>query len=321
MERMRLVLLVVVATLGCGEVVPADTAAKCFDGLDNEGAPDELADCADPLCGDVATCIASTSDAGVVVGADDPCPAGFEGGETLLHRGLRPGECEGCGCDVGATECTARLWTYADNNVCQNDIGLSDGSMLGITITTECTADPIYYTLSPAGIRADIIATPTCTPTGSAVPAAPEWMETTKFCAATQVGAGCATGQTCVRKAAAPADQCVLASDAGACDGFASTEEWFTGADDQRTCGQCFCSGVGGDCNGMVVEIGSDYTCGPFDNNLADNTRICWNQAPYSPNARLIGTATPPIGCTSDASPSGTITPTGGSTLCCGPQG
>lgn len=321
MVGMRLVLLFVVATLGCGDVVPSDTIAKCLDGIDNEGAPDELADCADPQCGDVATCVASANTAGVVVAADDPCPAGFEGGETLLHRGLRPGACEGCGCDVGVTECTARLWTYPDNNTCVNDIGLSDGAMLGITITTECTTDPLYYTMSPAGLRADITATATCTPTGSATPADPEWTESTKFCAASQVGAGCATGQACVPKAAAPAEQCVLASDGAACGGFASTEQWFTGADDQRTCGVCFCSGVGGDCNGMVVEIGSDYTCGAFGNNLADNTTICFNQAPYSPKAQLIGTSTPPIGCTSDASPSGTITPTGGSTLCCGPQG
>jgi hypothetical protein len=319
---MRLVPLLWVAIMGCGEVIPVKTdATACFDGEDNEGSPNQLADCADPGCGDVATCVESTDNAGVVVDADQPCPAGFEGGETVLHRGLRPGACEGCGCAVGETQCTAQLWSYSDNNTCVNDIGLSGGSMLGISITTSCTADPIYYTTSPGGLRADITATPLCTPTGAALPAAPEWMESTKFCAASRIGAGCTAGQACVPKAAAPAAQCVLATEGATCSSFATAEEWYTGADDQRTCGACFCSGVGGDCSGMVVEIGSDYSCGAFGNNLADNTTLCFNNnAPYSPSVRLIGTSTPPVGCTSDATPSGMIVPTGETTLCCGPQ-
>lgn len=327
MAMMRVaVLCSLVIVAGCGDVVKTNVQlARCTNGLDDEGPPDELIDCEDPQCADITTCVPSTDDrAGVLVDEDEPCPEGFDGGETLIHRGLQPGTCEGCGCDVGTTTCAAKVWLYADSNDCFGDVGLSGGTMLGFEITPECTQDPIYYS-DPGGMRTDITATGTCSSTGTPIPAAAEWSTTKKFCRASLVGHGCTADHACVAKTETAASQCALVEGAGACDGYGMTEaDWYTGVDDQRTCGACFCSAVGGDCANVRVEVGSDYTCGDHGLNLADNEKKCFSaypdNAPYSPDVRLVGAPTPASGCTATSTPSGTITPMGQQTLCCAPM-
>lgn len=120
------------------------------------------------------------------------------------------------------------------------------------------------------------------------------------------------------------ATRCVLVEGDSACEGYATAQtNWYTGLDDQRTCGQCFCEAVGGDCDGTRVQIGSDYSCVDSGNDLASGEKKCFYppdmRAPYSPSATIIGTPAAPVGCTSDATPAGTATPTGLTTLCCDP--
>lgn len=328
MIAMRAVVLCsLVFVAGCGDVVKTNVElSRCTNGLDDEGPADGVIDCEDPQCADITTCVPTTDErAGIVVDEDEPCPEGFEGGETLIHRGLQPGTCEGCGCDVGTTSCSAKLWLYADSNDCNGDVGLSGGTALGFEIDTSCTADPIYYQ-DPGGIRADITATGTCSSTGTPIPAAPDWNTTKKFCRVSLVGNGCAADHTCVPKTETPVAQCALVEGGGdACAGFGMMEtDWYTGVDDQRTCGACFCSPVGGDCANVHVEVGSDYSCGDHGVNLGDNAKKCFgafpDNAPYSPDVRLVGTPTPAAGCTATSTPSGTISPTGQQTLCCAPM-
>jgi hypothetical protein len=318
------VLCSLVFLAGCGDVVKTNVQlARCTNGLDDEGPPDGVMDCEDPQCADLTTCVPATdSNAGVVVDEDEPCPEGFEGGEKLIHRGLDPGSCEGCGCDVGTTTCTAKLWLYADSNACSGDVGLANGSMLGITVEPTCSTDPIYYDM-PGGIRADITPTGTCSASGSPIPAASDWNETKKFCRASNIGMGCTADHLCVPKTEAPVAQCALVEGAASCEGFANTEDdWYTGVDDQRTCGACFCTAVGGDCNNVTVRVGTDYGCSDSGNDLSDNEKICWfgSTEPYSPSVQLLGTATPAAGCMASSTPSGAITPTGQQTLCCAPM-
>src|SRR5262245_35015382 len=108
---MRVVPFVVLGVVACGNVPAAPDAVVelCFDGQDNDG--DGLADCGDPDCDAGAICVASAADrpAGALVPGDQPCPAGFQGGETTIHRGLQPSECTGCGCTVGDTICEATV--------------------------------------------------------------------------------------------------------------------------------------------------------------------------------------------------------------------
>ncbi len=331
----RAFIVCVLWAAGCGEVVnnsdgadPTFNAAVCFDGTDNESAAaDGLVDCADPVCGDYATCIATAEldGTGVVVDSDAACPAGFEGGETLLHRGLDvAGTCEGCGCEVGTTTCEATIWLYDSYNDCSGDVGLSRGNKLGRVFTDMCPLEPIYYT-DPGGIRVAIEPTTSCEARGMAALAAPSWAESKKFCLASPtaaLGGGCESGHACVANQPA-ASQCTVVTGESACEGYATAEvDWYTGVDDARACGQCFCQAVGGGCEDTAVQIGSDYTCTDSGNDLRNLDRKCYTigaRAPYSPPAMIIGAPTAPVGCTAAATPSGLATPTGQTTLCCGP--
>ena len=301
--------------------------ATCFDGEDNEASGTAgLVDCADPACGPHATCVESPADVGVLVAAGDPCPAGYEGGETLIHQDLiAPTTCEGCGCATGDTKCEATLWLYGSFNECSGDVGLSGGAMLGRVFTDACPMEPIYFT-DPGGIRAQIDPVPTCTATNSASPSAASWGTTKKLCAATEsVALGCSTEQRCVPLTTERAAICTQATTPGACPGWETASDWYTAIDDKRTCGSCFCQAVGGDCANALVEIGSDYLCTDSDNNLGTGTKRCYtNQGgdipPYSPPARIVGEPTPSVGCTADATSSGAATPAGEVPLCCGPS-
>jgi hypothetical protein len=324
---MRWLSIALLAVVGCGDVIVQPISLElCLDGLDNEDAVDGLVDCEDPKCGDLTTCVPTDTPeaAGIVVDENEACPEGFQGGEELIHRGLKPGTCEGCGCEVGDTTCIGKLWLYADTNECYGDTGLSNGTLVGVDITSTCSTNPIYYQY-PGGVRADITGQGTCTASGAGTPSAPEWQETVKFCRASPAGNGCAAAHACVPKAPTASAQCVLVEGAAACDGFASAEsDWYTGVEDLRSCGACFCTAVGGDCSQVQVEIGSDYSCDEggvgFGQLVSDNDTLCWQQAPYSPKARLVGAPTPAAGCTAAATPVGTLTPTGQQTLCCAPE-
>jgi hypothetical protein len=317
--------LVLVGVVGCGSVPAAPDAAAelCFDGEDNDG--NGLADCADPGCDPTAVCVPSSAaqPAGVMVAENEPCPDGFDGGETLIHRGLQASSCTGCGCTPGDTTCTGRIWLYADYSDCSGDVGLSGGALLGVLITPTCTEMPISYSNVP-GVRVAITGESTCAVNGSPLPATSTWTESVKFCRATGAGAGCAAGSTCVGRAATPAEQCAIA-DSSACEGdFADSQTWYTDYDDQRSCGACICNAVGGGCDDVVVHIGDDYTCNPSGDldvyEVADGEKHCDSQGNYAPPARLMGTPTAPTSCEASAPISGTIMPSGETTLCCAPS-
>ncbi len=300
MRRTFARLVPVLALAACGKAVDtgdpgsgADTGEEsCFNGVDDDA--DDLADCADPKCAEVATCVpldeALALEVGALVGADEPCPAGFEGGEVVVHRDLDPGVCEGCDCTIGSTTCTATVWYYPDEAACTADEGLTGGVEVGVPITFECPAAPVFDSFI-FGMRVDVAAEQSCTGSGSAEPGPVSWGRSMKFCRASSVGGGCSGGAVCVGRQAAPEAQCSLAAGEVACEGYASAEvDWYTGFDDGRTCGACTgCAASGGSCDGVGVLVGSDYKCGvgPPDP-IADETRSCFGQV-YSPPAQLIG--------------------------------
>jgi hypothetical protein len=319
---MRAHLLALGVLCACGNVPAAPDAQTelCFDGEDNDA--DTLIDCADPDCDPTAVCVPSTTEqpAGVVVAGDQPCPAGFSGGETVIHRGLQPGGCTGCGCTPGTTTCEAAVWLYTvDHNECPNDLALTGGTPVGYPITVTCNGnEPLHWPML-YGARADVyVLDQTCAVDGTPAPETSTWSETVKFCHASSTAAGCAAAETCAPRAASAAAQCALADGAASCEGYSQSEDWFSEYDDQRTCGACFCSPVGGNCDNMVVQIGSDYSCGNHAQ-VGDDQKNCFPDSIYAPPAGLIGTPTPPNGCTADAPISGTIEPSGQKTLCCVP--
>ncbi len=288
---------------------------NCFDGLDDDDSG--AADCADPTCGGEAICVAvpDTGEAGIVVGADEACPPGFDGGgATLLYRGLQADACEGCSCTPGATTCKSLVFWYPDEAACAEDTGLTGGTLYSEAVTETCTANPITSG-NTYGTRAEIAPTSTCNEAGTAMPPDARWTETRKFCRASTIGVGCAAGSACVPRRAAPS-QCVLAAGTAACTGFATTEtDWATDFADTRACGACACTASGGGCGNVKIGVGSDYVC-TDGVQLTNAQKTCGYI--YSPPVRLLGAPTAPTACTASAPQTGTLAPAGPQTLCCG---
>lgn len=335
MSRSLVSLHVAVAVLvlvACGKAVdptpgsaadagPDTGGEDCFNGLDDN--EDEQVDCGDPGCGEVARCVPVSEalglEAGALVAADQPCPAGFEGGELIVNQGLEPGICEGCTC-AGATDCTGAVFYYLSAAECASDTELEGGVAAAAPVTVTCSAAPIHDSFT-YGMRAEMTAVVSCAVAGAAAPGPTSWQRSMKFCVASEFGTGCAANQVCVRQTAAPEAQCALARGEVGCAGFEVTgSDWYTGVDgdsDTRTCGDCSCLASGGDCDGVAVESGVDYTCGDLPEEISGGEKLCFEV--YAPPVRLIGTSTP-ADCAAEAPMSGAIEPSGQQTLCCAPE-
>jgi hypothetical protein len=324
-----LAVLVIPAVLlvGCGKAVdssqpPGTGGESCFNGIDDEG--DDRADCADPKCGETAACVpvSDASEAGALVEIDQPCPDGFEAGEAIIHQGLDQGACAGCDCAPGDTTCSATVWYYPDDASCAADTGATGGVEAPAPAAFACpeggapiSTDFVY------GARVDVEASSTCSASGTAEPGPIGWARSMKFCVASLAGAGCAQGELCVPRQQ-PDAQCTLAEGAADCTGYQSAgSDWYTGVGaDARTCGECSCAAVGGACDDVVVQVGTDYSCDTTTAEIADETQDCFGQV-YAPPVHLAGVPVAPTDCTAEAALTGEAAPTGQETLCCAPAG
>lgn len=293
---------------GCG------TPEACFDGVDNDCDGD--ADCADADCDSGAVCVpdSDAARAGVLVPEGEPCPEGFAAEETIVHQGLEDTGCEGCSCTPDPTDCLADAWYYQDAAVCTGDVGQTGGTYAG-KVGFACTPNPLNEgTFMFGGVRVSLFEViQSCSAAGDATPAPPAWGDTRKFCRASSWGAGCDAGRICVPQQA-PEAQCALAASSDACEGYANPRsDWYTGFTDARACGACGCTASGGSCDQVLFELGNDYSC--FEaQTLEQGTQWCGQG--YAPPARLVGTPGPST-CTTSASVTGALEPTGQVTLCC----
>ena len=315
--------------LSCGKAVDpggdgegSTGAERCFNGDDDDD--DDLADCADPKCGEVARCVPVSDERGLepgtLVEADQPCPEGFEDTGTVIHQGVDLGDCSGCDCEPGATTCTATAWYYADAATCNSDGDLALGTEIAAPVNFECPATP-HIEGFIGGMRIDVVADRTCTASGTGEPGPPGWTRSMKFCRASQVGAGCDEGQMCVGRMDEPEAQCALAEGDVDCAGFGSGQaDWYTGfgEEDTRTCGACSCNAVGGGCDGVVALFGNDWACGENNGTIADEDRTCVQA--YSPPLQLSGAPIAPTGCAATATVTGEIAVVGQHTVCCVPD-
>lgn len=290
---------------------------SCFDGVDNDC--NGQTDCADAACTPGAVCVdaPASSKLGVMVSNDTPCPEGFTGEELFVYRGITGGGgCAGCSCTPKPTDCTADLWYYTTPASCTNDVNQVNGTYAG-EIGFACTPNPVNNGgLNFEGARVGPWkVNQSCSVDGVAAPEPASWKETRKFCRATGVGAGCPAGKACVPPAD-PVNQCALVSGSAVCEGYAFQQnDWFTGYSDTRSCGACSCKASGGDCNNVTLYIGSDYACDTgVDTPINEGGKVC--KSIYSPPARLKGTPNESV-CTLDTPFTGTLDPTGQSTVCC----
>jgi hypothetical protein len=293
---------------GCGE------PEACFDGADNDC--DGQVDCADADCDAGAVCVPEAAGAalGVLVAEGEPCPEGFTAEEQPLHRGLSDKGCEGCSCTPNPTDCVADAWFYEDTPMCTAD-GSQSGGVYAGKVGFECTPQPLNEgNFMFGGVRVSVFEViQSCSAAGTPKPVPATWQQSRKFCRASDVGAGCAAGSACVARQE-PAAQCAMLPGSATCDGYAAPQsDWYTGYTDARSCASCGCTVSGGSCDDVLFELGNDYSCFPAQV-LTQGTQWCGQG--YAPPARLVGTPAPST-CTANASATGSLDPTGQTTLCC----
>ena len=125
-----------------------------------------------------------------------------------------------------------------------------------------------------------------------------------------------------MRRPPAGSSACTLLDDASACPAGTKATTVYAGIQDDRTCAACTCALQGASCDSLVVQMGSDYSCGIDTADLHGGARACTTTQPtsgvYVPGYHLTGTPTNGT-CKPVSALAGTLTPTGGRSLCCLP--
>ncbi|HET6149955.1 MAG TPA: hypothetical protein VFH68_20615 [Polyangia bacterium] len=311
---------------------PADggcaPAEDCYNGVDDDC--NGHVDCDDPACVPSAVCVPAAGTDGFVAGAYvDPitaCPAGFVGGETAINATLNPGVgCTGCVCQSSIT-CTANLSRYANNLACTTSLGAPSlvGSIrldlaTGAAAPTSTCLVATFTMAMPPSVDAYVSSSAPCSPQGPPTRSTPTWAMSRKFCGASTIGAGCATGFVCVRRS--PTNHCVLAAGAKTCPGGYTRDggSWYTGFNDARMCGPCTCGAqVPGSCAPLRASFYTGTTCSSaVQASLASATKTCT----FATDCQSAGFGGTPIvpSCPASSTLSGAATPTGEQTLCCAP--
>jgi hypothetical protein len=312
-----------------GPEVPAcvPKTEDCFNGLDDDC--DGLPDCADPDCAPTAVCVPRPSgDVGTNVPGAQACPTGFAT-PTPFGSGLQAGgaSCTGCQCGQSVvTSCSATLTTYFTAAECQAG---TNGKVVATISTTDANTCPVPDTNTAnvlgAGLSPWNVVSTTCVASGAPVRPTPSFATSTSFCKAARVSdvgkTGCAAGSVCMPKPAT-GGSCVLLADAGACPaGTKASMVVYAGIQDNRTCAACSCTLQGANCDNLVVQMGSDYSCGVDMEDIKGGARNCMptqTTGVYVPGYHLTGTPTNGT-CNPASGLSGPLTPTGGRALCCLP--
>ncbi len=307
---------------GTGGAPCVPTAEFCYNGADDDC--DGKIDCADTDCMPSTQCVAldaAGARIGLMVAATASCPANYTD-MTALYQTLSGAACAGCSCRPPTlSSCSATIASFATAADCQtaSSAGTAEGSL---SSTQACTTPNWVGSMfgQILGIQAGTFQptlTGSCVPQGTPTPGAPTWATSGRFCAATMVGAGCATGQICVP--AVTPSKCVMWEGVHTCQVGTTMTYWNTGFTDTRTCGACTCgAATGQSCAGMRIQVGTDYTCSPqVTATLSSGQRYCYSgNGVYSPGIVFTGTATQPT-CPGSTTTGGTLTPTGQKTLCC----
>ncbi|MFT3922806.1 MAG: hypothetical protein QM778_09745 [Myxococcales bacterium] len=290
----------------------------CFNGTDDDC--DGLPDCADSECTGPAACAPEGMALGFLQAAGSTCPTGTTPDAQPLHQNPQSGSCQGCGCGaVSATTCVATV--SGTTGSCPSG-GTPIATYNFTTINSyTCSSNAVSYD-NWYGFHATFTTTPgTCPPNGSPKPSMLAWNSDAVFCRILRSGTGCGTGQVCLpRNDTVPTAKLCDQIASGSCQASQTTQTWYTGADDGRSCGACKCTASGAGCSNVKVQFGSDYGCDAYIVVVGDGETACSPQqyGNYSPEAKLIGTPTNAT-CAASAPLQGSILPVGATTLCCAP--
>ena len=285
----------------------ATGSEDCFNGIDDDCNGD--VDCADTACAGPAACVpgAPGADLGTRLPTGSTCPQGYTA--VTLHRGLSAdAQCTGCSCTPLASNCNASIVTHYTGTCSFQTMGSSYVLTTNGCAAVGTDASVHYYA---------VLGEAECTPKGTATPSPAKWAETTTYCKADRVGAGCAAGFSCVPSVTTPA--CALSPGTKVCAGNYPTETggvWSTGLTDNRTCPACQC-GLGlPACSGGKMQVYSSTDCSgnPVSLGPAEGDTC---SLPFVPKSgKIVGTPAS-TSCPPNSYQNGTVTADGASTVCC----
>ena len=319
------------ASLDAPSTPPAcGTIEDCSNGVDDDC--NGKVDCADPACQPAFLC-ASAAPAGwsgpvdlfdADVGAPPACAAPYA---TLAFDGTAdpiapPATC-GCTCSPPSTaSCGNVTVSFFFDSSCKNPCA---GSPVTVTPGGACvTGCPGALTM-----RASLPTATGGTCAGNASTSLPPigWGHTARACAAPMSDApgGCGAGALCVARPTTPSPSvlCVWRSGDVACPGapYSVRSVYFTGVNDTRACTACTCDAPGGlTCAASQISTYADGECpsNPAGSIVGDGGCV---SAPGSTSVVRAGPSSPSgSGCTPNpVSATGTVVPTGPTTVCCTP--
>lgn len=290
----------------------------CFNGVDDDC--DALTDCEDPECAGPAICRAEGAQLGFLQPAGSTCPPGTVADAQPLRQSPQTGSCSGCSCGaVSPTTCVATVsgWTGSCS-------GTADPPLNATVSSYTCNGAASQVTYNTwAGFHAVFSTTSgSCPANGTPTLSALSWGNSAVFCRIARTGKGCATGQLCVpRNDTQPTAPLCSQIPSGTCGPTQTTQTWYTGASDGRSCTACTCNATGASCANVKVQFGNDYTCSgagttPSPLQVGHNQTVCGYA--YAPQAMLVGAPTSAT-CSASSTLQGTILPLGSTTLCCNP--
>lgn len=219
----------------------------------------------------------------------------------------------GCTCMTGAVTCASTFpVNIYGSSTCGGSkcdtVTLSVGACVSVSLNCNF-ANGVGPAPTPQG---------TCTPKPTSTVPAAGWKRTTRACVspAPPRQETCGSGEVCVPLPAAPLEPrpCIIHSGDVACPGglYSVKRVVYGDAKDDRACSTCTCGDLTGSCPAMIrKECGGSNpltvtTCGSIN----DPTNIMLVAAPQP-----TGASCPPVGGT----PTGSMTPTSPTTLCCVP--
>lgn len=294
---------------GGGEPACDATATEdCFNGFDDDCNGE--VDCEDAACVGPAECVSVPAGAelGSFPATAGACPNGTTA--VVLHQGLTADpQCTGCSC--------AHKESFCDSSV----VGLTCGqSTIGVSYNVFSNKCSPVTPANGASIRYYSVRGFTeCTPQGTPSKSPVSWAGTSTFCQVERMGRGCGSGARCVAKTAAPA--CTITAGEQTCGGdypVGTGEAWSRDYTDTRECSACQCGfGISTCGGGGSIELYSQPNCQGATLSLTgaaqgDNCNVGFTPA----SGRITGTPTGNT-CPPNAYPSGELTPTDSSTICC----
>jgi hypothetical protein len=313
----------------------------CTNGIDDNC--DGKIDCADPACSGYKCAAAVPSGGwigpvllwtGLATAARPACPTGYT---TALDANTGPtGTADTCGCSCAASgQVCSVTGNFHGDQMC-NTTGCATGAPAS---NGACTAAPATGCGSGGSFEVGLGAAqrPTggrCTPQMAPTVVPPiGWTTSARICSLTvpvDVPGGCgASSEWCVPGSGTAsgfvATPCVYQSGDIACPAAYTNDRTvvFSAENDGRTCAGCTCTSsapAGGACTGTISIFPGAGCTGNVDVYTLGTRCLAYNdQAPINPMSVQANYTVTPGTCAvaTQATPTGSVTPTGPTTVCC----